>query len=142
MIDPYQVHEAKAYGADIILLIAAILEPGQVKEMAELAVSIGLTVLLEVHNEMELDHWVPCIRMVGVNNRDLKNFSVDLERSVELLPKLPSEALKISESGLHEPKDVLNLYKEGYHGFLMGEHFMKSEDPGSALSEFIHHLND
>jgi indole-3-glycerol phosphate synthase len=142
LIDPYQVHEAKAYGADIILLIAAILEKEQVSEMAKLAVSLGLHVLLEVHDEQELDHWVPDIRMVGVNNRDLRTFSVDLQRSVQLAPKLPDEVLKISESGLHEPSDVLNLFKIGYNGFLMGEHFMKTYDPGAALKDFMKHLNN
>jgi indole-3-glycerol phosphate synthase len=142
MIDPYQVHEAKAYGADIILLIAAILDRQQTEELATLALSLGLSVLLEVHDEKELDHWVPGIAMVGVNNRDLRTFEVDLQRSVDLAPKLPGEALKVSESGLHEPKDVLNLFKEGYNGFLMGERFMKTEDPGVALKDFMQHLND
>jgi indole-3-glycerol phosphate synthase len=142
MIDPYQVHEAKAYGADIILLIAAILNRQQVRDMTALATSLGLSVLLEVHGENELDHWVPGIGMVGVNNRNLRTFEVDMQRSVDLASKLPGEALKVSESGLHEPKDVLNLFKEGYNGFLMGEHFMKAEDPGKALHEFMKHLNN
>lgn len=141
LIDPYQVHEAKAYGADIILLIAAILEKEQVREMSKLAVSLGLHILLEVHDEKELEHWVPDIRMIGVNNRDLRTFSVDLQRSVDLAPKLPEEVLRVSESGLHEPKDILNLFNEGYNGFLMGERFMKTEDPGAALKDFMEHLN-
>ncbi len=141
MIDPYQVYEAKAYGADIILLIAAILDKEAVREMAHLAVSLGLHVLLEVHDEQELDHWVPDISMVGVNNRDLRNFSVDLQRSVDLVSKLPGEVLKVSESGLNEPKEVLSLFKEGYDGFLMGERFMKTTDPGVAFREFMEHLN-
>ncbi len=141
MIDPYQVYEAKAYGADIILLIAAILDREEVREMTHLAVSLGLHVLLEVHDEQELDHWVPEISMVGVNNRDLRNFSVDLQRSIDLVSKLPGEALKVSESGLNEPKDVLSLFKEGYNGFLMGERFMKTADPGVAFKEFMKHLN-
>ena len=141
MIDVYQVHEAKAYGADIILLIAAILNREQVVEMTKLAVSLGLHILLEVHDEKELDLWVPDIGMVGVNNRDLRNFDVDLQRSVDLAPKLPAEALKVSESGLHEPNDVLNLFKEGYNGFLMGERFMRADDPGGALKDFMQHLN-
>lgn len=141
VIDPYQVHEAKAYGADIILLIAAILDKEQVRELTNVAVSLGLHVLLEVHDEKELEHWVPDIGMVGVNNRDLRDFSVDLQRSVDLAPKMPREVLKISESGLHEPKDLLNLFKVGYTGFLMGERFMKTPDPGAALKNFMEHLN-
>jgi indole-3-glycerol phosphate synthase len=140
MIDPYQVHEAKAYGADIILLIASILEKQVVKEMAAIAVSLGLSVLLEVHAEAEIEKWVPDIDMVGVNNRDLKNFSVDLEHSVALLPKLPQEAFKISESGLQKPGDVKMLYQNGFKGFLMGERFMVADAPGRALSEFIEQL--
>ncbi len=142
MIDPYQVYEAKAYGADIILLIAAILDREEVREMTQLAVSLGLHVLLEVHDEQELDHWVPDISMVGVNNRDLRNFSVDLQRSIDLVSKLPGEVLKVSESGLNEPKDVLSLFKEGYDGFLMGERFMKTADPGAAFKDFMEHLNN
>lgn len=140
MIDPYQVHEAKAYGADIILLIASILEKDLVKEMAVIAVSLGLSVLLEVHAEEEIEKWVPEIDMVGVNNRDLKNFSVDLNRSVELFPKLPKETFRISESGLQTPGDVKMLYQTGFRGFLIGERFMVTEAPGSALSEFMGQL--
>jgi indole-3-glycerol phosphate synthase len=140
MIDPYQVHEAKAYGADIILLIASILEKELVREMAALAVSLGLSVLLEVHTEEEIEKWVPEIKMVGVNNRDLKDFSVNLNRSVDLFPKLPQESFKISESGLQTPVDVKMLYQTGFRGFLMGERFMVTEAPGSALSEFIGQL--
>ncbi len=142
MVDPYQIHEAKAYGADIILLIAAIIGKDIVKEMAAIAVSLGLSVLLEVHSEEELEKWVPEIEMVGVNNRDLKNFNVDINRSVELSSKLPKEAFKISESGLKTPGDIKMLYQEGYRGFLMGERFMVTESPGLALSEFLNQLKN
>jgi len=104
------------------------------------SVSLGLSVLLEVHAEEEIEKWVPEIEMVGVNNRDLKNFSVDLNRSVDLFPKLPQESFKISESGLQTPVDVKMLYQTGFRGFLMGERFMVTEAPGSALSEFISQL--
>lgn len=140
VIDPYQVHEAKAYGADMILLIAAILKKEQVRELTNVAVSLGLHVLLEVHDEGELDHWIPEIRMVGVNNRDLRHFSVDLQRSLDLAPKLPQEVFRVSESGLHEPNDLVNLFNVGYNGFLMGERFMKTPDPGAALKDFVQHL--
>lgn len=141
MIDPYQIHEAKAYGADIILLIAAVLGADEIAAMATLAVSMGLTVFLEVHNEEEIEKWIPEIGMIGVNNRDLATFKTDIERSFNLFQKLPVEAIKISESGLQDPEEVNNLFAAGYQGFLMGERFMTSEDPGKALSEFISILN-
>ncbi len=140
MIDPFQVHEAKAYGADIILLIASILSKDEVKALAGLAVSLGLSVLLEVHDEEEIDKWNPHIAMVGVNNRDLKTFQTDVNRSFELLPKLPAEAIKISESGLKNPTEIIQLFEAGFQGFLMGERFMATEDPGRLLSEFMAQL--
>jgi len=136
MIDPYQIHEAKAYGADIILLIASVLDKTTVKELTKVSTSLGLTVLLEVHLEEEIDKWNTGIGMIGVNNRDLKTFSVNIERSANLFNKLPSEAIKISESGLQMPADVKMLFNIGYHGFLMGERFMKTSAPGKALAEF------
>lgn len=141
MIDPYQIHEAKAYGADIILLIASILDKNQISHLTEVAKSLGLTVLLEVHSEEEIDKWNPGIAMIGVNNRDLKDFTVDIQRSVALFEKLPQETIKISESGLQFPTDVKLLFDIGYHGFLMGESFMKTPDPGQALVGFIEELN-
>ncbi|MCF8345811.1 MAG: indole-3-glycerol phosphate synthase TrpC [Bacteroidales bacterium] len=137
MIDTYQVHEAKAYGADIILLIAALLSRHEVKEMTDTARSLGLSVLLEVHEEEEIGKWVPGITIMGVNNRDLRDFSVDIQRSVNLFPKLPEETIRISESGLKAPGDIRQLYETGYRGFLMGERFMTAPEPGSALRVFI-----
>lgn len=137
MVDPYQLHEAKAYGADIILLIAAILEPSQLAELAAGAASLGLQVLLEVHNEKELESWVPGIALVGVNNRDLRTFQVDTDRSLELLPHFPADVLKVSESGLSSVDEVRRLHREGFELFLMGENFMKGNDPGQACSDFI-----
>jgi len=140
IVDPYQVHEAKAYGADLILLIAAVLDKQKVRELTKLAGDLGLNVLLEVHTVEETDRWIPGISLVGVNNRDLKDFSVDIERSVNLIPALPSETIKISESGLNDPEEVRQLYQAGFSGFLMGEKFMKSGDPGAALQKFISDL--
>jgi indole-3-glycerol phosphate synthase len=137
MIDIYQVHEAKAYGADIILLIAALLSRHEVAEMTEAARSLGLSVLLEVHEEEEIGKWVPGIAMMGVNNRDLRDFSVDIQRSANLFPKLPKETFRISESGLKAPGDIRLLYETGYRGFLMGERFMTDPEPGRALRDFI-----
>ncbi|MEX0988395.1 MAG: indole-3-glycerol phosphate synthase TrpC [Bacteroidales bacterium] len=141
MFDTYQVHEAKAYGADIILLIASVLDKRQVVEMTDIAGSLGLSVLFEVHGEEELEKWVPAIKMVGVNNRNLNNLKVDIGHSVELYPKLPKEAFKISESGIKDPEDVKILYSAGYRGFLMGERFMKSDDPGGSLKKFISQIS-
>lgn len=141
IIDPYQLYEAKAYGADIILLIAAILSDQEVHHLSGLAAELGLSVLLEVHDKKEIGKWNSGITMIGVNNRDLKTFQTDIRRSYELLPELPAEALKISESGLQDPGELRRLFEAGYHGFLMGERFMMSGDPGLALSEFIRQLN-
>ena len=141
MIDPYQIHEAKAYGADIILLIAAVLSREEIVNLTSIAISLGLTILLEVHNEEEIEKWNAEIGIIGVNNRDLKNFKTDLDRSYKLFSKLPEEAIKISESGLHDPKEVKDLFRAGYQGFLMGERFMTAKDPGVALSDFISKLN-
>ena len=140
MIDPYQLHEAKAYGADMVLLIASILEKSEITEMVNIADGLGLSVLLEVHSEEEIEKWVPGIKMVGVNNRDLKDFSVDIQRSVALFPKLPAETFRISESGLKDPEDVIMLFNTGFRGFLMGERFMTAADPGKELGEFVNRL--
>ena len=137
IIDPFQVHEASAYGADIILLIAAILDPVQVKELAMAAAELDLQVLFEVHNEEELEKIQPSITFVGVNNRDLKTFKVDTNKSLELLPKMPGRVVPVSESGLGDPGEVRRLYNAGFSLFLMGEAFMKEADPGSACRTFI-----
>lgn len=141
MIDPYQVHEAKAYGADIILLIAAVLNRETVRELAEVARSLGLSVLLEIHREEEIEKWTPAITMIGVNNRDLHDFSVNIDRSERLFHLLPSETIRISESGLQSVGDVRRLYETGYRGFLVGEKFMTAPSPGEALSRFIANIN-
>lgn len=140
MIDPYQILEAKAFGADLILLIAAILQPNEINQMALLAKSLGLEVLLEVHNREELDYSLtPEIDFVGVNNRNLKTFEVSLDTSKELAAYIPDAFLKISESGLSNPESVKTLLKHGYRGFLMGEHFMKTPNPGAAAADFCLH---
>ncbi len=140
MIDPYQLHEAKAYGADMVLLIASILPKRDIAEMVNIADSLGLSVLLEVHAEEEIEKWIPGIKNVGVNNRNLKDFSLDIQRSVNLFSKLPVETFKISESGLKEPNDVMMLFDNGFRGFLMGERFMASGDPGRELDKFVKRL--
>jgi indole-3-glycerol phosphate synthase len=136
MIDNYQVTEAKAMGADVILLIAACLSPAQVKELAIFARSLELEVLLEIHNEEELGHICDETEIIGVNNRDLKTFSVDTERSVQLSKKIPAGKMKISESGINQIDTIQYLKKFGFSGFLIGENFMKEEDPAAAFERF------
>ncbi len=138
MIDEFQFYEAKAMGADVILLIASILSKDQTHEFTALAHSLDMEVLLEVHNAFELEKcWRPEIDLVGVNNRDLTTFEVNLETSFALGAMIPATSLKISESGISNPLTILELKKAGYQGFLMGEIFMKESNPGIALNGFI-----
>ena len=142
MLDEYQVYEAKAHGADLILLIAASLSAKKMIELTEVARSLGMEVLAEVHTEEEVEKLNPMIDLVGVNNRNLKTFEVDIETSVRLRKILPDDVVKISESGLSSAKNLIYLRKHGFEGFLMGENFMKEENPGQACKEFIKQLND
>lgn len=138
IIDTYQIYEAKAYGADAILLIAACLSPLELKEFSTLAKSLGLDVLLEVHNELELEKSLhSSVDMIGVNNRDLKTFSVSLETSKKLSEKIPSDFVKVSESGISSIEAIKELRTYGYQGFLIGEHFMKNNKPGEIAKNFI-----
>lgn len=141
MIDEYQVLEAKAYGADVILLIAAVLSRKEVRLLSELAKSLGLEVLLEVHNEAELKQCLmPGIDMLGVNNRDLKTFRVSLDTSKTLSSLIPDAFIKVSESGISDTESISALSAYGYQGFLIGEKFMRSESPGQAARTFINDL--
>ncbi len=140
MIDEYQVVEAKAMGADVILLIAAVLEPADVKRLAVYARSLGLEVLLEIHNEEELGHICEETELVGVNNRDLKTFIVDVERSIQLSKKIPAGKIMIAESGINRVDTIVHLGKAGFRGFLIGENFMKEENPGAAFGVFAEEL--
>lgn len=138
IVDEYQILEAKAYGADTILLIAAVLTREEIKQLSEFAQSLALEVLLEVHNEEELEKSImPSLDMIGVNNRNLKTFEVSLNYSKELAPKIPNEFVKVSESGISEPSSVIELQQYGYQGFLIGENFMKTDNPEVELKEFI-----
>ncbi|MDP4266546.1 MAG: indole-3-glycerol phosphate synthase TrpC [Bacteroidota bacterium] len=141
IIDEYQVYESKSIGADVILLIAAALKPAKAKELARLAKSLGLEVLLEVHNEHELGHINEFIDIVGVNNRDLKDFSIDLNRSVELSSKIPDNILKISESGINSAEAIIKLKAAGFRGFLIGGTFMKSSRPEVECANLIKSVN-
>jgi indole-3-glycerol phosphate synthase len=137
IIDPWQIAEAKAFGADVILLIAACLTPGEVKEFATYASSIGLESILEIHNEEELGHICEEVSMVGVNNRNLKTFEVDINTSLQLIDKIPANKPSIAESGISSADSITTLRKAGFKGFLIGENFMKEELPGTAFEEFI-----
>lgn len=141
MIDEYQLFEAKAIGADVILLIAALLSRKQIENFSKRAKDLGLEVLLEVHNEEELEKSImPSLDMIGVNNRNLKTFVIDLNTSQNLAEKIPSEFVKISESGISESSSILELQKSGFQGFLIGGNFMKSEDPGKSAADFFTQL--
>lgn len=141
IIDEYQIVEARAYGADVILLIAAILSREEIKTLSETAKSLGLDVLLEVHNEEELQKSImPSLDMLGVNNRNLKTFEVNLETSKSLSEQIPDDFAKVSESGISSIEAIQELKPYGYQGFLIGENFMKTDDPGKNAKEFINEL--
>lgn len=138
IVDKYQIAEAKAYGADIILLIAACLTNEEVNEFSTYAKTLGLNVLLEVHNEQELKgNLFETIDAIGVNNRNLKDFSVSLTHSYDLVNKIPNSYIKVSESGISDPMTIRELKNRGYNSFLIGENFMKTNNPGKALFEFV-----
>ncbi|SHH00359.1 indole-3-glycerol phosphate synthase TrpC [Flagellimonas flava] len=138
IIDAYQILEAKAHGADVILLIAAILSRDEIKTLSETAKNLGLDVLLEVHNEKELQKSImPSLDMLGVNNRNLKTFEVSLETSKSLFTQIPDDFVKVSESGISSVAAIQELRQYGYQGFLIGENFMKTDNPGAHASEFI-----
>lgn len=140
IIDEYQLVESKAYGADIILLIAACLSKDEVKTLSNFAKNLGLNVLLEIHDEEELEHICDDVDVVGINNRDLKSFKVDINHSIELCKKIPVDRIKISESGIDDVRTIRHLKQNGFSGFLMGEKFMKEKDPGKAFENFVKKL--
>jgi len=136
IIDEFQLIEAKAYGASVILLIASCLTPTTTQLLAVKAKALGLEVLLELHDETELDHICDEVDLVGINNRSLKSFEVSIEHSLELKNKLPKGKLSIAESGIYSVETYQLLKKEGFDGFLMGEYFMKEENPAQAFELF------
>lgn len=142
IIDEYQLLEAKAYGADVILLIAAILTREEIKSLSEFAKSLQLNVLLEVHDEEELQKSImPSLDMLGVNNRNLKTFEVSLNTSKSLSDLIPNDFVKVSESGISSIEAIKDLKDYGYQGFLIGENFMKTSNPGESAKDFINQLN-
>jgi indole-3-glycerol phosphate synthase len=140
ILDPYQLIESRAMGADVILLIAACLSPAETRSLAMAARELGLEVLLEIHEEKELGHLCDEVDVVGINNRDLKTFSVDINRSIRLADHLPINKLRIAESGIRDVETMLLMKDAGFHGFLIGEQFMNTPDPAIAFASFIDQL--
>ena len=140
VIDEYQLFEAKAMAADVVLLIAAALTVKETLDLARRAHELGLEVLLEVHNAEEIGHANDFVDMLGVNNRNLKTFEQNIQTSFELAELIPDQFVKVSESGISKTETVRELRKVGYRGFLMGENFMKEENPAEALKQFIQQL--
>ncbi len=137
IVDEYQIIEASKIGADVILLIASCLTPNRVREFARIARELNLEVLLEIHNKQQLEHICENVTLVGVNNRNLHTFTTELETSVELSSLIPGKFTKISESGISSAKDIAYLKSFGFKGFLIGESFMKTDNPGEACKTFI-----
>ena len=138
VINEFQLYEAKAFGADVILLIAAILSKNELNNLAECARNLNLEILLEIHNEDELEKSIDADPdFIGVNNRNLKTFDVSIENSIYLADKIPDKFIKISESGLSNPENIITLQQHGYQGFLIGENFMKTDNPEKYATEFI-----
>jgi indole-3-glycerol phosphate synthase len=141
IVDEYQILEAKAHGADLILLIATVLTREEIKYLSEFAKTLNLEVLLEVHNLEELQKSImPSLDMIGVNNRNLKTFEVSLDFSKQLANEIPNEFVKVSESGISTIEAIKELKPYGYKGFLIGENFMKTDNPGFTATEFINNL--
>lgn len=140
IVDEYQIFQAKKYGASAILLIAAALTKDENKRFATCAKSLGLDVLLEIHNEQEAEYIHENVDVVGVNNRNLRTFVTDVDTSYRLAELIPDEYVKISESGISKAETVRELRQAGFRGFLMGENFMKTANPGKALEEFVGEL--
>jgi len=140
IVDAFQIIEAKSIGADVILLIVACLTKQQLKDFGNLALDLGLEVLFEVHSLKDIEKIDLDNKIIGINNRNLKTFKVDLENSLNLANQIPSTCIKVSESGISDPKIVMGLKEYGFKGFLIGENFMKTENPGKACKEFINQL--
>lgn len=138
MIDAYQVYEARAMGADCILLIVAALDDARLHELAVLATELGLDILVEVHDAAELERALALdTPLVGINNRDLRTFNTRLETTLDLLKRVPADRVVVTESGIHEPADVARMRAAGVHTFLVGEAFMRAEDPGARLADLF-----
>lgn len=137
ILDEYQVIEARSIGADAILLIAEVLTAEQLSNLSALAYELQMEVLFEIHDEESIDKLPPDAQIIGINNRNLKNFNVSIDHSLELLSKLPSQVVKIAESGIDSPETAIRLKQAGFSGLLMGERFMREANPGKACKLFI-----
>ncbi len=140
IINEYQIVEARIAGASAILLIAAVLTARESARLTDFASQLGMEVLLELHNEDELDYIAPQNRLIGINNRNLETFVTSVEKSYRIIEKLPKNAIWVSESGISDPETVKELRKAGYKGFLIGENFMKTDNPGASLLQFINEI--
>jgi len=140
IVDEYQLFESRFLNADVILLIAAVLRKEEISRFTSITHELGMEVLLELHDASEIDKIDKNVDMIGINNRNLKDFKVDMDRSLKLLSQLPAEVVKISESGLSDPETVDYLRSRGFNGFLMGENFMKTENPTLTCTNFISRL--
>lgn len=138
MVDKYQVAEAYLYGADAILLIASMLTLEEIEAMMVVAHSFGMEALVEIHSEQEIAKIPACTDLVGVNNRNMSNFAVNLDTSYNLVGRLPEGMARIAESGICSHNDIHRLRTIGYDGFLIGETFMKKDDPAEAMDTFMH----
>ena len=141
IVNEYQIVEARSVGADAILLLANIFTPREIKDLSTTAKFLGLEILLEVRDKAELDAVNILVDCIGINNRNLKDFSVDVSRSFELAALIPKGHLKISESGIGSAKTIYDLKQAGFNGFLIGETFMKEKDPAEACAKFIKEIN-
>jgi indole-3-glycerol phosphate synthase len=138
LVDPWQVVESRAIGADAILLIAAVLDDAELADFEAEAIALGMSVLVEVHDERELDRALRLrTPLVGINNRNLRTFEVSLETTLAMLPRIPPERLVVTESGILAPNDVRRMRAAGVHAFLVGEAFMRAADPGAALAQLV-----
>ncbi len=138
IVDPYQLYEARAFGADAVLLIAAVLDAAELHDLHQAAEALGLSCLVEIYDASELDRIdFDQIRILGVNNRDLRTFSVDIDHSVRIFQALPPTVIKVSESGMSEPADLAYIERNGADAVLIGEAFMKAPEPGKQLRSFL-----
>jgi len=137
IVDPFQIIESKAIGADAILLIATCLTKIELKNFGNLANDLGLEVLYEVHSQEDLDKIDIDKQIIGINNRNLQTFQVDIEHSIDLASQIPDTCVKVSESGIDSPELIIGLREYDFQGFLIGENFMRTENPGEACKEFI-----
>lgn len=140
IIDEYQIIEARSIGADVILLIAECLTKAEVKALSAKAHELGLEVLMEVHSPDQLEKLTENIDLVGVNNRNLKDFTVSIQHSIDALPAIPDEVVKISESGINDPRSIVELKEAGFEGFLIGEYFMQADEPELQAREFVQRI--